>query len=73
MFSLHDFVLKTIKGMIGQEPDYKVMKYSLGWYDKEILTDEDMAEIQADIEAQYPEPEPLPTEPTEEVLETVVD
>lgn len=43
--------METIKGMIGNEPDYKVKKYALGWYDKEKLTEEDLAEIDALIEA----------------------
>ena len=42
MFKLHDFVMKTLLGMVGNEPDYKVREYALGWYDKSKLTDEDM-------------------------------
>lgn len=42
--------MKTIKGMIGNEPDYKVMEYTLKWYDKGVLTDEDLVEIEAMIE-----------------------
>ena len=53
MFNLHDFVMKTLKGMVGREPDYKVRQYALGWYDKAELTAEDMAELEAAIEAQY--------------------
>ncbi|MBE5877063.1 MAG: hypothetical protein E7290_09300 [Lachnospiraceae bacterium] len=66
MFSLREFVMKTIKGMIGEEPDYKVRKYALGWYEKEVLTEEDMIEIEMLIEAQYATDE----EVTEEVTET---
>lgn len=51
MFDLRIFIMETIKGMIGNEPDYKVKKYALGWYDKEKLTEEDLAEIDALIEA----------------------
>lgn len=50
MFCLSEFVFKTIKGMIGNEPDYKVKKYALGWYDKDVLTDEDLANIDELIE-----------------------
>lgn len=50
MFSLSEFVFKTIKGMIGNEPDYKVKKYALGWYDKDVLTEEDLSNIDDLIE-----------------------
>ena len=50
MFSLQKFVLDTIVKMIGNEPDYKVQEYSLGWYDKKVLTDDDMLLIQTKIE-----------------------
>lgn len=62
MFNLHDFVMKTLKGMVGREPDYKVRQYALGWYDKAELTAEDMAELELAIEEQY-----LPKE--EEIVE----
>ena len=62
MFNLHDFVMKTLKGMVGREPDYKVRQYALGWFDKAELTAQDMAELELDIEAQY-----LPKE--EEIVE----
>ena len=50
MFSLQKFVLDTIVKMIGNEPDYKVQEYSLGWYDKKVLSDDDMLLIQTKIE-----------------------
>lgn len=57
MFSLHDFVMKTLLGMVGNEPDYKVREYALGWYDKARLTGEDMAQLDEAIHGQYAEPE----------------
>ena len=59
MFNLHDFVMNTLRGMVGHEPDYKVRQYALGWYDKAQLTAEDMAAIEASIEAQYVLPEDM--------------
>lgn len=53
MFNLHDFVMKTLAGMVGREADYKVRQYALGWYDKAELTAEDMAKLELAIEAQY--------------------
>lgn len=57
MFRLHDFVMKTLFGMIGNEPDYKVREYALGWYDKAKLTSEDMDELDSAIEAIHAVPE----------------
>ena len=57
MFSLHDFVMSTLLGMVGNEPDYKVRQYALGWYDKAELSDEDMQKLDEAILAQYPQEE----------------
>ncbi len=57
MFSLHDFVMNTLMGMVGNEPDYKVRQYALGWYDKAELTAEDMQKLDEAIMAQYPQEE----------------
>ena len=62
MFNLHDFVMNTLHGMVGHEPDYKVRQYALGWYDKAQLTAEDMASIEEAIEAQYVKPEEIKDE-----------
>ena len=62
MFSLHDFVMNTLHGMVGHEPDYKVRQYALGWYDKAQLTAEDMASVETAIEAQYVKPEEIKEE-----------
>lgn len=64
MFNLHDFVMKTLFGMVGNEPDYKVREYALGWYDKGKLTSEDMSMLDAAIEAHN-----MPADDTEEVAE----
>lgn len=45
MFSLKDFIMKGIRGMIGQEPDYKVIEIASGWLDKGVLTENDLADI----------------------------
>ena len=62
MFNLHDFVMKTLMGMVGREPDYKVRQYALGWYDKAELTAEDMAKLENAIETQYAQPEDVTAE-----------
>ena len=50
MFRLEDFILRTIKGMVGNEPDYKVQEYALSWYNRGKLTEENLAEIEGLIE-----------------------
>lgn len=70
MFSLNEFIMKTIKGMIGAYPDFQVREYSANWYSKGTLTEDDLAEIDVIIENQYIE---LPfvdvTENTEELID----
>lgn len=53
MFDLRNFIMKTIRGMIGNEPDYKIQEYSLSWYNRGKLTEKDLAEIEKLINKQY--------------------
>jgi hypothetical protein len=53
MFSMHNFVKKTVIGMIGREPEYKVRQFVLSWLEKDVLSQDDLAAI----DAAYPEPE----------------
>ncbi len=47
-FSLKNFVMKTLTSMkIGGEDEYKIMQYALKYYEKGVLTEEDLAEVQA--------------------------
>ena len=77
MFSLRDFVMETIRGMIGNYPDFQAMEYGLNWYSKGVLAETDLAEIQEGIENRKivveeleaeaePEPEETEMEPVEE-------
>ena len=45
MFDLHTFILDTIIGMVGKEPEYRVRQYALGWFEKGLLTQDDLARI----------------------------
>lgn len=45
MFSLHDFVMKTLSTMKSRLDEYQVRTYALSWYSKSVLTDEDLATI----------------------------
>ena len=51
MFSLHDFVMKGLKEAIGKLEDYQVVLNAAGWFDKGVLSKEDLAEINQMIEA----------------------
>ena len=66
MFDLHKFVFETILSMIGKEPEHKVRQYALGWFDKGVLTEEDLTAIEAQLEAARPEPEEIDEEDVEE-------
>ena len=74
MFDINNFLMKTIKGMIGNYPDFQVREYAINWYAKGKLVEEDLAEIDTMIEAQYVEPKAEVTETeSEEVPEEVED
>lgn len=45
MFSLHDFVMKTLSTMKNRLDEYQVRTYALSWYSKSVLTDDDMSTI----------------------------
>lgn len=47
-FSLKTFVMKTLSSMRnGGEDEYKIMQYALKYYEKGVLTEDDLAEVQA--------------------------
>ena len=53
MFDFRKFVKDGIFEAIGNEPTYKTRRHAEAYYKAEILTDDDMAEIQSAIDAQY--------------------
>ena len=53
MFKLNDFIMKGLHNAIGKMGDYQIILNAAGWYDKGVLTDADMVELQAAIDAQY--------------------
>lgn len=58
MINLRDFVLTTIKQMVGNLPNYQIRQYATAWYDKGVLNDDDIAEIDS---LTNPIPADLPT------------
>ena len=64
MFSLKDFVKSGLLKAIGKMADYQIILNAAGWLEKGVLTEDDLAEIQTAIEAQYPtETEAINPEP----------
>lgn len=59
MFSLKDFIKKGLLDAIGKLADYQIILNATGWFEKGVLTMDDLEEINGAIEAQY----------TEEVIE----
>jgi hypothetical protein len=53
MFSLRNFIKKGFLSAIGKMADYQIILNAVAWLEKGVLTEEDLAEIQAAIEAQY--------------------
>ena len=54
MFSLKDFVKSGLLKAVGKMADYQVILNAAGWLEKGVLTEDDLAEIDAAINAQYP-------------------
>ena len=63
MFNLREFIKSGFLKAVGKMADYQIILNAVGWHEKGVLTEEDLAEINAAIEAQYPmvEPEPFYT------------
>lgn len=53
MFSLRDFVKSGLIRAVGKMADYQVILNAVGWLEKGVLEESDLAEIQALIDARY--------------------
>ena len=53
MFSFREFLKKGFLSAVGKMADYQIILNASGYYEKGVLTEEDLAEINAAIEAQY--------------------
>lgn len=63
-FNFRNFLRNIVMRKIGNDPTHHVMEYAAYWHDKRVLTEDDMVEIEAAIEAY--EESLLPPEPEEE-------
>ena len=50
MFSLREFLMKGFKDAIGKMADYQIILNATGYYEKNVLTTEDLAELQSLID-----------------------
>lgn len=53
MFNLREFIKKGLLDGVGRMADYQIILNAAGWHEKNVLLEEDLAEISARIEAQY--------------------
>ena len=53
MFSLKEFIKKGLMNAVGKMADYQVILNAVGWLEKGVLDEADLAELQVAIEAQY--------------------
>lgn len=51
MFSLKDFIKGGLLKAVGNMADYQVILNAAGWFDKGVLNQDDLADIQAAIDA----------------------
>lgn len=72
MFDLRLFIKTGLMDAVGKLADYQVILNAAGWHEKGVLTTEDLADIQAAIEAQYVANEPVEEEPAEVIPEEAI-
>lgn len=53
MFNLREFIKNGFLKAVGKMADYQIILNAAGWHEKGVLTEDDLAEINACIEAQY--------------------
>ena len=55
MFKFKDFIKNGLIKAVGKMADYQVILNAAGWFDKGVLQESDLADIQLAIDAQYKE------------------
>lgn len=56
MFNLREFLKKGFLNAVGKMADYQIILNAMGWYEKGVLLEEDLEEINTKIDLQYIEP-----------------
>ena len=57
-FTLKNYIKRGLIAAVGKMADYQIILNSVGWMEKGVLTEDDLMEIQAAIDAQYVVEEP---------------
>ena len=55
MFNLREFIKNGLIKAIGKMADYQVILNAAGWFEKGVLQESDLADIQIAIDSQYEE------------------
>ena len=53
MFSLSTFIKNGLIKAVGYMADYQIILNAAGWFDKGVLTEEDLCEIEKAVNEQY--------------------
>ena len=67
-FTLKNYIKRGLIAAVGKMADYQIILNSAGWMEKGVLTEDDLVEIQAAIDAQYQQTD----EPADGLEETMV-
>lgn len=57
-FTLKSYIKRGLIAAVGKMADYQIILNSAGWMEKGVLTEDDLMEIQAEIDAQYVSKDP---------------
>lgn len=68
-FTLKSYIKRGLIAAVGKMADYQIILNSAGWMEKGVLTEDDLMEIQAAIDAQYVVEEPDAVEEAGETAE----
>lgn len=55
MFNFKEFIKNGLIKAVGRMADYQVILNAAGWFDKGVLEESDLADIQLAIDSQYEE------------------
>lgn len=67
-FTLSGFIKRGLLSAVGKMADYQIILNAAGWLEKGVLSEDDLMEIQAEIDAQYVVEEPETVEETSEMV-----
>ena len=66
-FTLKNYIKRGLIAAVGKMADYQIILNSAGWMEKGVLSEDDLMEIQAAIDAQYVTEEPDAVEEAVEI------